>query len=129
MYFEVVFVNVIYFRVIDDQNEQIWADDIVKREKETNQNVKTLQNDVALERGMKERELEERQQQLSELKIKVRKLRHESAENYERKKGETEARAEAQVCNPPDLTTPSTTPLRPAAAKTASENSKKRSKC
>ena len=46
---------------------------------------------------MKERELEERQQQLSELKIKVRKLRHESAENYERKKGETEARAEAQV--------------------------------
>eukprot|EP01064_Diplonema_japonicum_P026947 TRINITY_DN3859_c0_g1_i1.p1 TRINITY_DN3859_c0_g1~~TRINITY_DN3859_c0_g1_i1.p1 ORF type:complete len:474 (+),score=123.51 TRINITY_DN3859_c0_g1_i1:78-1424(+) len=84
-------------KVIDDQNEQIWADDIVKREKETNQNVKTLQNDVALERGMKERELEERQQQLSELKVKVRKLRQESAENYDRKKGETEARAEAQA--------------------------------
>ena len=84
-------------KIIDDQSEQVWADDIVKREKETNQNVKTLQNDVALERGMKERELEERQQQLSELKIKVRKLRQESAESYERKKGETEARAEAQA--------------------------------
>eukprot|EP01062_Namystynia_karyoxenos_P000723 TRINITY_DN10270_c0_g1_i1.p1 TRINITY_DN10270_c0_g1~~TRINITY_DN10270_c0_g1_i1.p1 ORF type:complete len:459 (+),score=218.40 TRINITY_DN10270_c0_g1_i1:78-1454(+) len=84
-------------KVIDEQNEQIWADEIVKREKETNQNVKTLQNEVAIERGLKERDLEERQQQLSELKIKVRQKRQEHTQHYEQTKGETEARAEAQA--------------------------------
>lgn len=46
-------------KVLDEQSAQIWADDLVKKEKEINQNVKQLQSEVKAERQNKERELEE----------------------------------------------------------------------
>jgi len=84
-------------KVVDEQNEKIWADEIVKREKETNMNVKTLQNEVTQERMLKEKEIEERQLKLSELKTKVRKLKAEAKQQSEKRKADSEAHAEARA--------------------------------
>eukprot|EP00906_Rhabdomonas_costata_P025558 RCo036530 len=83
-------------KVLDEQSEKVWADEIVKREKETNMNVKHLQNEVTQERTMKEKEIEERQQKLSELKTKVRRLKHETKALSEKRHAEEEAHAEAR---------------------------------
>eukprot|EP01001_Neometanema_parovale_P005165 NODE_1810_length_1597_cov_30.143148_g1724_i0.p1 GENE.NODE_1810_length_1597_cov_30.143148_g1724_i0~~NODE_1810_length_1597_cov_30.143148_g1724_i0.p1 ORF type:complete len:475 (+),score=154.58 NODE_1810_length_1597_cov_30.143148_g1724_i0:85-1509(+) len=90
-------------KVIDEQNEKIWADEIVKREQLTNLNVKHLQNEVTQERLMKEKEIEERQITLSELKTKVRRLKQETKDQSEKKRAETEAQAEARAREAADV--------------------------
>eukprot|EP01006_Ploeotia_vitrea_P062684 TRINITY_DN84232_c0_g1_i1.p1 TRINITY_DN84232_c0_g1~~TRINITY_DN84232_c0_g1_i1.p1 ORF type:complete len:490 (-),score=82.08 TRINITY_DN84232_c0_g1_i1:84-1553(-) len=84
-------------KVLDEQSEKLWADDIVKREKETNLNVKHLQNEVNAERQLKEKEIDERQTKLNDLKTKVRKLKQDTKEQAEKRRAETEAQAEARA--------------------------------
>ncbi|CUF77808.1 Hypothetical protein, putative [Bodo saltans] len=83
-------------KVLDEQSAQIWADDLVKKEKEINQNVKQLQSEVKMERQNKERELEECHKKLTELKTELRLLKREVKERSEKMRAETEAAAEGQ---------------------------------
>lgn len=83
-------------KVLDEQSAQIWADDLVKKEKEINQNVKQLQSEVKMERQNKERELEECHRKFTELKTELRILKREVKERTEKMRAETEAAAEGQ---------------------------------
>ncbi len=83
-------------KVLDEQSAQIWADDLVKKEKEINQNVKQLQSEVKLERLNKERELEECHRKLTDLKTELRLLRRDVKERGDKLRAETEAASEAQ---------------------------------
>lgn len=83
-------------KVLDEQSAQIWADDLVKKEKEINQNVKQLQSEVKMERQNKERELEECHRKLTELKTELRILKRDVKERSEKMRAETEAAAEGQ---------------------------------
>eukprot|EP01002_Notosolenus_urceolatus_P015839 NODE_889_length_1717_cov_99.820144_g723_i0.p1 GENE.NODE_889_length_1717_cov_99.820144_g723_i0~~NODE_889_length_1717_cov_99.820144_g723_i0.p1 ORF type:complete len:519 (-),score=180.74 NODE_889_length_1717_cov_99.820144_g723_i0:83-1639(-) len=84
-------------RVSDEKNEKIWADQMVKRERETNLSVKRLQSEVSEERRLKAKEIEDRTQRLADLKQKVRSLRKETKEKQAQRQAETLARQEAVV--------------------------------
>eukprot|EP00998_Keelungia_sp_KM082_P012838 NODE_923_length_1554_cov_73.086896_g912_i0.p1 GENE.NODE_923_length_1554_cov_73.086896_g912_i0~~NODE_923_length_1554_cov_73.086896_g912_i0.p1 ORF type:complete len:444 (-),score=128.96 NODE_923_length_1554_cov_73.086896_g912_i0:135-1466(-) len=90
-------------KVIEEQSEKLWADEIVKREKETNMNVKQLQSEVTAERQNKEKDIEERQQKLNELKTRVRKLKQETKEQSDKRRAETEAAAGARAREAKDV--------------------------
>lgn len=82
-------------KILDEQSASQWADDLVKKEKETNQNVKQLQNQVKHEKAEKERELAERHQQIVKLKAQLRELKQADKEARDKMRAETEARSEA----------------------------------
>ena len=90
-------------KVLDEQSAQVWADDLVKKEKEINQNVKQLQSEVKMERQQKERELEECHRKLSELKTELRVLKREVKERSDKMRAETEAASEGQQRKALDL--------------------------
>lgn len=83
-------------KVLDEQSASQWADELVKKEKETNQNVKQLQNEVRHERVMKEEELEARHKSIAELKAELRILKQSVKESMDKLRAETEAGSEAQ---------------------------------
>ena len=82
-------------KILDEQSAQQWADEIVKKEKEINQNVKQLQTEVKQERLQKERELEECHRKLTDLKTELRNLRRDVKERSDKVRAETEASSEA----------------------------------
>lgn len=83
-------------KVLDEQSASLWADALVKKEKETNQNVKQLQNEVKLERALKEQELEECETKLMGLKTQLRELKKTMKARADKLRAETEAATEAQ---------------------------------
>jgi IQ domain-containing protein G len=83
-------------KVLEEQVASQWAEELVKREKETNQNVKQLQNEVKQERALKEEELEKRHKVIAELKTELRVLKQGVKERMDRLRAETEAATEAQ---------------------------------
>lgn len=83
-------------KVLDEQSASQWADELVKKEKETNQNVKQLQNEVKHERLMKEEELDQRHKSIAEFKAELRVLKQNVKESMDKLRAETEAGAEAQ---------------------------------
>ena len=78
--------------VLGEQHDLQTAEEIVKREKDTNQSVKKLHQDVALEKQKKEQELEQRNVQLSDLKQQLRLLKQQTKEDMDRYRAETEAK-------------------------------------
>eukprot|EP00758_Cryptobia_borreli_P018776 Tbor_TRINITY_DN7458_c0_g1::TRINITY_DN7458_c0_g1_i1::g.14608::m.14608 len=82
-------------KVVDEQSASNWANALVKKEKETNQNVKQLQNEVKQERALKEQELEQCHAQLSQLKLELRQLRKDIKSRAEKMRDETESSREA----------------------------------
>lgn len=83
-------------KVLDEQSAALWADALVRKEKETNQNVKQLQNEVRQERALKEQELEQCHSELSQLKAELRQLRKETKARADKIRAETDASNEAQ---------------------------------
>jgi len=75
--------------VLGEQHDLQTAEEIVKREKDTNQSVKKLHQDVALEKQKKEQELEQRNVQLSDLKQQLRLLKQQTKEDMDRYRAET----------------------------------------
>jgi hypothetical protein len=83
-------------KVLEEQVASQWAEDLVKREKDTNKHVKTLQQEVKAERALKEAELEKLNRDIAELKTQLRDLKQEVKNRMDRLKAETEAATEAQ---------------------------------
>eukprot|EP00656_Telonema_subtile_P019879 TRINITY_DN21078_c0_g1_i1.p1 TRINITY_DN21078_c0_g1~~TRINITY_DN21078_c0_g1_i1.p1 ORF type:complete len:244 (-),score=65.26 TRINITY_DN21078_c0_g1_i1:29-760(-) len=83
-------------KVLDEQSAALWADALVRKEKETNQNVKQLQNEVRQERALKEQELEQCHAELSQLKAELRQLRKETKARADKIRAETDAANEGQ---------------------------------
>lgn len=83
-------------KVLEEQAATIWAEDLVKREKETNQNVKQLQNAVKQERLLKEQELEERHKVIAKLKTDLREQKRAVKELMDGLRAMMEAATEAQ---------------------------------
>lgn len=83
-------------KVLEDQAASVWADGLVRKERETNQNVKQLQNDVKAERSLKEQEIEQRQKMISELKGQLTSLRNTVRAQLDQLRSQTEASSEAQ---------------------------------
>ena len=82
-------------KVLDEQAASIWADGLVKKEKETNQNVKQLQHEVRKEREDKEEQLRKKHEEIAGLKTELRLLKQEVRDHMEKTKAESEAKAEA----------------------------------
>lgn len=82
-------------KVLDEQSAAIWADELVKKEKETNQNVKQLQNEVKYERQMKEEERDKRQKIIADLKTELRLLKQHVKTTMDKIRAGTEASSEA----------------------------------
>lgn len=83
-------------KVLEEQVASQWAEELVKKEQQTNQNVKQLQNEVKHERAMKEEELEKRHRLIADLKTELRILKQGVKEQMDKLKAETEAETEAQ---------------------------------
>lgn len=83
-------------KILDERSASAWAEALVKKEKETNQSVKQLQNDVKLERALKEQELEQCDRQLAALKSQLRSLKKEMRLRADEMRAKTEAATEAQ---------------------------------
>lgn len=81
-------------KILREQAAQRWADELVKKERELNQNVKQLQSDLLLERSLKEKELLERGQRIEELRVALRSLRYRMKERSEEAKEQVEAATE-----------------------------------
>lgn len=81
-------------KILREQAAQRWADELVKKERELNQNVKQLQSDLLLERSLKEKELLERGQRIEELRVELRSLRYRMKERSEEAKEQVEAATE-----------------------------------
>ncbi|CCW69213.1 unnamed protein product [Phytomonas sp. Hart1] len=62
-------------KVFQEQAAQRWADALVRKQKELNQNVKQLQHNMAQERSLKECELAERRAKIAELRFELREKR------------------------------------------------------
>lgn len=90
-------------KVLEEQIATQWAEELVKREKETNQNVKQLQNEVKQERALKEEELEQRHKEIAALKTELRELKQVVKEEMDRLTAETAAATEAQKREALDL--------------------------
>jgi hypothetical protein len=83
-------------KVVEEKAASQWAEELVRKENETNQSVKQLQNEVKYERAMKEEELEKRHRTIAELKTELRVLKQNVKEQMEKLKSETESASEAQ---------------------------------
>jgi hypothetical protein len=83
-------------KVLEDEAASAWADGLVRKERETNQNVKQLQNEVKTERAAKEADIEEKQRDISDLKSKLAKLSAEVKAQLEQLGARTKAASEAQ---------------------------------
>lgn len=81
-------------KILREQAAQRWADELVMKERELNQNVKQLQSDLLLERSLKEKELLERNQRIEELRVELRSLRYRMKERSEEAKEQVEAATE-----------------------------------
>eukprot|EP00796_Vickermania_ingenoplastis_P008093 gene8094-5630_t len=81
-------------KILREQAAQRWADELVKKERELNQNVKQLQSDLLMERSMKEKEISERRATIEELRVQLRELRHRLNERSEEAKEQVEAATE-----------------------------------
>lgn len=81
-------------KILREQAAQRWADELVKKERELNQNVKQLQSDLLMERSLKEKELAERRSAIEELRVQLRELRHRLNERSEEAKEQVEAATE-----------------------------------
>lgn len=84
-------------KVVEDQAASAWADGLVRKERETNQNVKQLQNEVKTERAQKEAEIEQRQAMISTLKADLTALRNSVRAKLDQLRAQTEAASEAQA--------------------------------
>lgn len=82
--------------VQDEQSASIWAEERVRKEKELNKNVKSLEGKVRAERALKEEELERAHKEIGELKTELRILKQQVKDSMEKLRAETEAAAEAQ---------------------------------
>ena len=82
--------------VLDEQSASLWADERVKKEKELNKNVKSLEGKVRTERALKEEEIDRAHKEIAELKTELRILKQQVKESMEKLRAETEASAEAQ---------------------------------
>ncbi|EAN93372.1 hypothetical protein C3747_109g106 [Trypanosoma cruzi] len=82
--------------ISDEQNAQRWADELLLKEKEMNQNVKQLQYDLKAEKVLKEKDIAERRQRIAELKVKVRLEKKHVKEQSEVVRAEVEALNEAR---------------------------------
>ncbi|KAG8346836.1 hypothetical protein ERJ75_001355700 [Trypanosoma vivax] len=58
--------------IANEQSAQKWADELVLKEKELNQNVKQLQQELKLQKQLKEKDVSELRQRVSELKAQLR---------------------------------------------------------
>ncbi|ORC91366.1 flagellar associated protein [Trypanosoma theileri] len=58
--------------ISDEQSAQRWADELVLKEKELNQNVKQLQHDLKAERQRRERDVADRRQRVAALRRRLR---------------------------------------------------------
>lgn len=64
-------------KVLQEEAAQQWADEIVKKERSLNQNVKQLQSDLIKERDLKAKETAVRQARVAALRIQLRNLKRE----------------------------------------------------
>ncbi|KEG08987.1 flagellar associated protein [Trypanosoma grayi] len=77
--------------IADEKSAQRWADELVLKEKELNQNVKQLQHDLKAEKALKEKEIAERRQRVAELKVSLRQEKKRLKEQNEMVRAEVEA--------------------------------------
>lgn len=82
-------------RVLQEQAAQRWADELVQKERELNQNVKQLQSDLIQEQGLREKELAERQARIAELRVQLRERKRRLKERSDETKAQSTAAAEA----------------------------------
>ncbi|RNF08631.1 flagellar associated protein [Trypanosoma rangeli] len=82
--------------ILDEQNAQRWADELLIKEKEMNQNVKQLQYDLKAEKALKEKDIAERRQQIEKLKVKLRLEKKQVKQQSEMVRAEVEASHEAR---------------------------------
>jgi hypothetical protein len=83
-------------KILEEQAGALWADELVRKERETNQNVKQLQNEVKAERAAKEVELGKRHEVIARLKAELTALKQDARTQLERLRAETDASSEAQ---------------------------------
>lgn len=81
-------------KILREQAAQRWADELVKKERELNQNVKQLQSDLLMERSLKEKEMAERKGTIEGLRVQLRELRRRLNERSEEAKEQVEAATE-----------------------------------
>eukprot|EP00759_Apiculatamorpha_spiralis_P021774 PhF_6_TR26336/c1_g1_i1/m.37877 len=77
--------------VLGEENNQRVAEETVRREKDTNQSVKKLHQEVAAEKLKKDQELEARNATISELKQQLRALKQQTKDDMDRLRAESEA--------------------------------------
>ncbi|RNE99268.1 flagellar associated protein [Trypanosoma conorhini] len=82
--------------ISDEQNAQRWAEELLIKEKEMNQNVKQLQYDLKAEKLLKEKDVAERRQRIAELKVKLRLEKKQVKQQSEMVRAEVEASHEAR---------------------------------
>ncbi|ESL09730.1 hypothetical protein TRSC58_02546 [Trypanosoma rangeli SC58] len=82
--------------ISDEQNAQHWADELLIKEKEMNQNVKQLQYDLKAEKALKEKDIAERRQRIEKLKVKLRLEKKQVKQQSEMVRAEVEASHEAR---------------------------------
>lgn len=81
-------------KILREQAAQRWADELVRKERELNQNVKQLQSDLLLEKSLKDKDIEERRAIIEDLRLQLRALRHRLNERSEEAKEQVEAATE-----------------------------------
>lgn len=62
-------------QILQEQAAQEWADALVRKEKELNQNVKQLQSDLIRERALRQQQVAQRHARINELHLQIRALR------------------------------------------------------
>ncbi|KAH9598242.1 hypothetical protein LSM04_008323 [Trypanosoma melophagium] len=81
--------------ISDEQSAQRWADELVLKEKELNQNVKQLQHDLKAERQRRERDVAERRQRVADLQRRLREERRRVKDDGANVRAAVAAAAEA----------------------------------
>lgn len=81
-------------KILQEQAAQRWADELVEKERQLNQNVKQLQSDLLMERNRKEKEVAQRQARIVQLGLQLRERKRQLKERSDEAKAQVEAATE-----------------------------------